>query len=518
METFQESHSIWQTVDKPFSPPLSFDVTTDICIVGAGIAGLTTAYFLLKEGKDVVVIDRERVGMNQTGLTSAHLSNALDDGFVELRRLHGEKGAKIAAESHTQAIDMIEKIIKDEGIDCDFERVNGYLFLGPGDDVETLRHELKAAHDAGLTNVEIAPNAPVDLFNTGTCLYYPRQAQFHPVKYLLGLSEAVIKMGGKIFSHTAAISVEGGFPARITTAQGFQINCDAIVMATNVPVNNRVVMQTKLAAYRSYVIGIRVPRGLMSPSLIWDTEDPYHYIRLVRDPEATEDILIVGGEDHRVGHNSHPEECYYRLQQWVQNRLHLEANVEYRWSGQIIEPVDGMAYIGRNPDDADNVFIVTGDSGHGLTHGTIAGMLLSDLIAERENPWAELYDPSRKSWKNLDTYLREAVQSTTPYSEWVLPGDVNSVDEIRKGEGATIREGLRKLACYRDTAGHVHTLSAVCPHLGGIVRWNSSEKTWDCPCHGSRFDKLGEVINGPALHGLKEAEDPTVSNELPASV
>lgn len=519
MDPFHQEHqSLWQKVDKPFSPPLSFDLTADVCVVGAGIAGLTTAYLLLKEGKDVVVIDRERMGINQTGLTSAHLSNALDDRYTELHRLHGEKGARLAAESHSQAIDLIEKIAREEEIECDFKRVDGFLFLGPGDDVEDLRAEQKAALDAGLEGVGIVPNAPVELLNTGTCLHFPRQAVFHPLKYLMGLAEAIQKMGGKIFSHTAAIEVEGGFPARVTTSQGFRINCDAVVMATNVPVNNKVAMHTKSAAYRSYIIGVRVERGLMDNILLWDTEEPYHYVRLYHDPESADDILIVGGEDHRTGHDDHPDERFFRLQQWVQDRLHIEPRVVYQWSGQIIETTDGLAYIGRNPGDAENVFIATGDSGHGLTHGTIAGMLLRDLILDRENPWTDLYDPSRVNWKGLDTYLKEVAQSTAPYSDWILPGDVDSTDQIQPGEGAVLREGLRKVACYRDLTGGLHTFSATCTHLGGVVRWNSAEKTWDCPCHGSRFDKLGEVINGPAVTGLSPVADPYAEDELPASV
>ena len=338
------------------------------------------------------------------------------------------------------------------------------------------------------------------------------------MKYPLGLAEAIRKLGGKIFSQTTAITAEGGFPARVTTAQGFQIMADAVVMATNIPANEGFTLSAKLAAYRSYVIGVRVPKGLAPQALLWDTEEPSHYLRTVKDPSASEDVLIIGGEDHRTGHAIHPEERYLRLQQWAQNRLHLEPKMVFRWSGQIIEPVDGLALISRNPGDKDNVFVITGDSGHGLTHGTLGAMILRDLILDRENPWAEVYDPLRVSWRGFDTYLREAVQTTAPYSEWILPGDVSSTDEIKQGEGATVRDGLKKVAVYRDPSGGLHSFSAVCPHLGGIVRWNSSEKTWDCPCHRSRFDKLGECLNGPAVQGLTEMADPSVEDELPVSV
>ena len=514
----KETRSIWQTTDKAFAAPLAEDLTTDICIVGAGIAGLTCAYLLLKEGKKVVVLDRERIGINQTGLTSAHLSNALDEGYVDIKRRHGAKLMKRAAESHTQAIDEIEALIKAENIECDFERVDGYLFAGTDASADDLKDELDAAHEAGLTQVELLPHAPFDLFNSGPCLHYPRQAQFHPLKYLLGLSAAIQRMGGQIYSSTTVKEIAGGYPATVITSEGFQINSDAVIVATNVPINNRLAIQTKIAAYRSYVVGIKVPRGLLPSVLLWDNEDPYHYVRLLKDADSTEDLLLVGGADHRTGHEPKPEERYQQLLDWAQERMHVEPRLAFHWSGQIIEPIDGLAYIGRNPGDADNIFIVTGDSGHGLTHGTIAGLLLRDLIFERENPWVDLYSPSRLGWKGLDNYLKEAVQSTSPYTDWVKPGDVNSTENIKEHEGAVIRDGLKKLAVYRDHSGTLHTFSATCPHLGGVVRWNSSEKTWDCPCHGSRFDKMGQVVNGPASHDLTKIEDPFAEENLPASI
>jgi Rieske Fe-S protein len=273
-------------------------------------------------------------------------------------------------------------------------------------------------------------------------------------------------------------------------------------------------MQTKMAPYRSYCIGLRVPNEKVDQALLWDTGDPYHFLRFTKDMEGN--VLILGGEDHRTGQG--PEgDPFERLHQWARERLSLESPLLYSWSGQVLEPHDGLAYIGRNPGDQENVFICTGDSGHGLTHGTIAGLLLSDLICGRENPWQALYDPSRIKLRSLPTYVYETTLSTAPYADWVRAGDVSSIEEIAKGEGAIVRDGLEKIAVYRDSFGRPHCYSAVCPHLGGIVRWNGIEKTWDCPCHGSRFDKLGNVLNGPAPHGLREIADSTVSDEESAS-
>lgn len=508
-----DAHSLWQQSEKPLFTALAENTKTDVCIVGAGISGLSAAYTLCKAGKSVIVVDRERLGLGETGLTSAHLSNALDEGYQELIRLHGSEGAKLAAESHAKAIDMIEQICREEDIDCDFKRVDGYLFLDPKHDVKYLMRELEAAHASGLSQVKLLPRAPVPLFDSGPCLLYPRQAQFHPIKYLVGLADAVIKMGGRILTHTEATEIVGGKEAHIMTSQGFRVNCDHVIVATNTPVNNRVAIHTKNPAYRSYVIGMPVPAEKAQDVLLWDTADPYHYIRFVKDPATGEDLVIAGGEDHRTGQDADPEVHFEKLRKWVETHLDIHARVTTRWSGQINEPVDGMAYIGRNPSDEKNVYIVTGDSGHGLTHGMIAGILLRDLIEGRENSWEKLYDPSRLYARSLGTYLSETVQSSLPYTDWLSGSDVSSADKIEAGEGAVIRDGLSKIAVYKDEMNRLHCVSAVCPHLGGVVRWNGAEKTWDCPCHGSRFDRFGQVLNGPAVSELAPVGDPKVTAE-----
>lgn len=499
---YYDAHSLWQLADKPLYNAIHEDVKIQVCIVGAGITGLTTGYMLAKQGFKVLVVDRERLGLGETGLSSAHLSNALDEGYLQLRRLHGQKGARLAAESHTQAIEQIENIVFNEGIECEFQRVSGYLFLKPGAPVTQLIDELDAVHQAGLETVRLLSSAPTRLFETGPCLHYPAQAQMHPLKYLDGLAEAFIRNGGKIMTHTEVTEIKEGLPAHLTTKQGFHIEADFVIVATDVPVNNRLRVLTKNPAYRSYVIGVQVPPELVGPELFWDTESPYHYLRFVKEPGTDQNLLLVGGEDHRTGQDRDPEDHFSKLQRWVRNRLEIEAPIITRWSGQIMEPVDGLAYIGRNPGSNGNMFIATGDSGHGLTHGTIAGLILRDLIMDRPNPWATLYDPARLHWKSIGTLLKEAGQSTIPYGDWLADGDVETIDQIPRGEGAVVRSGTHRVAVHKNEAGGLQTCSAVCSHLGGIVRWNSAEKTWDCPCHGSRFSPDGEVLNGPAITGL----------------
>lgn len=508
-----QSVSLWMaTAATPKPNVLAEDVRADVCVVGAGIAGITTAYLLAKQGKSVVVLDDGAVGGGQTQRTTAHLSNALDDRYFEIEWLHGPKGAKLAADSHTAAIDRIESIIGEEQIACDFVRLDGYLFVPSGMSAEWLDRELAAAHRAGLSDVERLPRAPLASFDTGPCLRFPRQAQFHPLKYLTAVAAAFERAGGRIFTGTHAETIKGGKPARIKTANGRIVTADSVVVATNSPVNDLVAMHTKQAAYMSYAIGAIVPRGSVPMALYWDTLNPYHYVRIQRlsqeagmmeQSEAEgQDVLIVGGEDHKAGQPPAHSDPYTSLEAWARERFPMIQEVRFRWSGEVMETVDGLAFIGRNPLDHPNIFIVTGDSGMGMTHGTIGGILLTDLILGRENPWTTLYEPSRKTVRALDRFVVENFNLVRQYADWLTGGDVDSMARIKAGEGAVVRRGLTKVAVYRDEQGVCHERSAICTHLGGIVHWNDAEKTWDCPCHGSRFDRLGGVIGGPANRDL----------------
>src|SRR4051794_20110093 len=284
-----QSVSVWMTsAEVPRFGALAKDTESDVCVVGAGIAGMTTAYLLARQGKAVVVLDDGPIGGGQTRRTTAHLSNALDDRYFEIERLHGAQGARLAAESHTAAIARIEANVREEHIDCDFERLDGYLFLPPGESPELLERERSAAHRAGLTDVERLPRAPLTSFDTGPCLRFPRQGQFHPLRYLAGLAGALQRDGGRIFTGTHAERIQGGNPARITTRGGPVVTADAVVMATNTPVNDRVAIHTKQAAYLTYVLGALVPAGSVPRGLYWDTLDPYHYVRLQALPPEGE--------------------------------------------------------------------------------------------------------------------------------------------------------------------------------------------------------------------------------------
>ncbi len=506
--------SFWErTAKKLRTEPVTSDLTTDVCVVGAGIAGVTTAYLLAREKKNVVLIDDGPVGGGMTSRTTAHLVNAIDDRYFDIGKFLGEKCARLTAESHTAAIDLAEKIVRDNKIDCDFERVDGYLFLPPGGSVKDLMDERDAAERAGISGIERVDEVPNTNIKSDAVLLWPHQAQFHPLKYLDGLAKAILDLGGKIFTGTRVVEVKDGERVQLKTGDGHTITAQAAVIATNCPINDRVVIHSKQAPYATFAICLRVTKKVQH-ALFWDTaltaEDekqmigpvPYHYVRFARDEQG--DVLIVGGEDHKTGQASDCEQRFAKLERWTRDRFPFVGEITDRWSGQVMEPVDGVAYIGRNPGD-NNVYVVTGDSGNGITHGTIAGKLIVDLISGRENPWAKLYDPSRKTLQPqvVADYAAENANVVAQFRDYVTAGDEPSEAKIKNGEGAILREGLRKIAAYRDESGTLHKFSAVCPHLACVVRWDSCERTWDCPCHGSRFDALGRVVNGPAISDLK---------------
>jgi len=507
------STSAWMhSAQMPEASPLSGTESADVCIVGAGIAGLTTAYLLAKEGRTVIVLDDGPLAGGETCRTTAHLASAIDDRYYEIERMHGKHGARIAYESHNGAINKIEEIVKELNLDCEFTRLDGYLFLGGSDDEKTLEKELDAAHRAGFLDVTFVDHAPLSTISSGRCLRFPRQGQFDPIKYLRGLAEAIQRMGGRVYTntHVEDVKSEAG-TVTVKTSGGGVVTAVSAVICTNTPITSFVSIHTKQAAYRTYVVAMKVETGTVPRALYWDTPDPYHYVRLqhghVLGGSAC-DLLIVGGEDHKTGQADDMEERYACLEKWAREHFPTVQDVLYKWSGQVMETVDGVGFIGKSPTGDDNIYIVTGDSGMGMTHGTIGGIISTDLIMGRENEWAKLYDPSRKAhsvssgWEWVHENLNVAVQ----YKDLLTGGEVKSVDEIMPGHGAIIRRGLKKVAVYKATDGTVTERSAICTHLGCVVRWNHEELSWDCPCHGSRFAPDGHVLNGPAISPLAEFE------------
>lgn len=503
-------HSYWNDSAAPLQyKTLQSDISTDVLIVGGGIAGLTTAYCLCKSGRKVTLIEDGYLGSGESGRTTAQITYALDDRYYDLERFFGQEKAKLAGQSHKHALEWIEQTVASEGIDCNFINADGYLFPDPTDKEENLDKELQAVLRAGLPAemVHSIPGLPSG--QSRRAIRYPRQGHFHILKYLKGLADAVVKMGGEIYTGTHADEIDGD-GAR---ANGFTIKASHIVVATNTPVNDLFTMHTKQWPYRTYVVAAKVPKGVLPYAMWWDTGNmeskwvakPYHYVRLEPLDEQF-DLLISGGEDHKTGQADEEkiteEQRYDNLAKWTREHFPYVSELAYKWSGQVMEPVDSLGFIGKNPGD-DNVYIITGDSGNGMTHGTLGGIIINDIILGNKNNYEDLYDPSRITFRTGIDYMKEVGNMAyRMIADWLSSSDVKEVDELAPGDGAIISKGLDKLAVYKDNDGAVHSCSAVCPHMGGVLQWNKDEKSFDCPLHGSRFTAYGEVVNGPAICGL----------------
>ncbi|PUZ26614.1 Glycine/D-amino acid oxidase [Chitinophaga costaii] len=405
---YSVQESVWKhTVPYFQGLPLKEDLRADVVIVGGGIAGISIAYSLVTLGLKVVLVEKGDLGSGETVHSTAHLSTALDSRYYKIEKIFGKDFSRMTADSHRAAIDFIELVCKTENIDAEFLRVPGYLLLHSSDQPYNLHKEYEAAMDAGLP-VKWLDLIPGIRHGHQEGIEFMHQAQFQPLKYITGLANAAAEKGAQIFTRTQADNIYTG---GISTQQGFRVEARYVVIATNNPVNDRNMMHGKQFAYRTYVIGLRIPKDSLPQALWWDTGDqhaksllsPYHYVRTATY-NNTYDLLLVGGEDHPTGlafeNREFGDDRYAALEARTRTHFPMAAEVIYRWFGQVMEPMDGLAFIGRNPGDKDNVFIVTGDAGNGLTHGTIAALLIPDLIMQKENRWASLYNPSRKKNSN----------------------------------------------------------------------------------------------------------------------
>jgi hypothetical protein len=489
------------------APRLEQDAECDVVVIGSGIAGLSTAYELSRFGRSVIVIDRGGIGHGMTARTTAHLATELDDFYSELIRVRGEDEARVYHDSQIAAVNRIEAICRDENIDCDFARVDGYLFPAEEQDRADLEEEYQACKSIGV-EVEWVERAPVPGIDTGMALRFPNQGRFHPTKYLRGLARAILDRGGRIYADTVhAGDKETEEGVEITTEAGPVIRARAAVFCTNSPTNDKVTIHTKQLPDRTYVVAGRVPKGSVPDALVWDTYEAYHYVR-IQPISETEDLLIVGGGDHRSGEQYNMDERLDDLETWTRERYPSFTTAEYRWSGQVMEPIDFMPFSGRNPGQT-NIYIHTGDSGQGITNGVAGSLTIMPLIIGEDSRYAPIFDPSRKSatsTSSIGEFVRGQAGVVKNFAEYVGPGDVKSEDEIQPGEGALISSGLSQVATYKAEDGTIIRRSAVCTHMGCLVHWNGFEKCWDCPCHGSQFAPDGQVLNGPAVKPLAEVE------------
>ena len=498
----EQSRSLWMDLPAIEVASLPGDLSTDVLVIGAGIAGLSVAFELLRSGRQVMVVDRGRPARGMSARTSAHLAFELDDYFLELIRTRNLETARQYYASQSAAVDRIEEIALAEGIDCDFVRVDGYLVPAGVQDVDYLRKELAASLQAGFPDAEWVERGPGP-FAASPAIRFPRQARFHPLKYLYGLLAVLRSRGVEVYGHTPIGSLEEEGEVVVATAlEGRRITAKAVVVATNSPFHLQIPIHTKQAPYRTYVLAANVPQGSVPDALIWDTLEPaYHYVRI--QPGREHDVLIVGGEDHKTGEEDDMPQRFARLENWARALFPEMGEVTHRWSGQVMEPSDYLPFIGRSPQ-YDHVWLVTGDSGEGLTTGVAAALILRELVNGGEHRWAGAYDPSRSVFHGLREYLTENLDAARHWAAHLQRGDVRSAADLQPGQGAITKIEGEAVAAYRTIEGELRLLNATCTHAGCVVRWNSFERCWDCPCHGSQFSVDGEPLQGPAHQPLEE--------------
>jgi len=482
----------------PSFPNVSKALTVDALVVGAGITGVTTAYLLQRAGMSVALVERGRIGRIDTGHTTAHLTNVTHVRLNELVENFGRDHARAVWDAGAAAIEQIEENSKREKIDCEFTRVPGYLHAPVASDGETdpkkFRDDAELANEFGFDAAYL--DSVPHMQRPG--VRFSNQAKFHPLKYLFGLGQRIPSANSFVFEESEV----GEFDEekRRAKVNGHWINYGLAILATHNPLTGEsgvisgMTFQTKLALYTSYVVGARIPRGAVPVASFWDTGDPYLYLRI--DRKGDEDYAILGGEDHKTGQVEHTENRYQRLEEKLR-QLAPGAIIDHHWSGQVIATNDGLPFIGES---SPGQFIGTGFAGNGMTFGTLTAMMAADWAAQKKNPWSELFSPSRKKLKGgAWDYLKE--NADYPYyllkTRLALP-EGGSLSALAPGEGKILKLNGRKMAVYRDPGGKVEKRSAVCTHMGCIVRWNDAELTWDCPCHGSRFRTDCCVISGPA--------------------
>ena len=501
-----ESLSLWiDTTPSTSYPSLNGDMEADVAIVGAGITGITAAYLLAKAGKSVVLVDKGRIAMAETGHTTAHIVESTDADYGELIKVHGEEDARVNTEAIASAIALIRSLVEELGIDCGFKAVDGYLYSEEEEDRPYLEQERENLRRAGVETSWVEVPVP---FATIGGLRFPNQYIFHIRQYLLPIAEAAMKHGARIFENSLIDEIQNAEKdgSCLVKSEAGSIRARHVLLATHVPVNDRGAIWAKMHVTRTYVVAAPIEPGVVPDALFWDTADPYHYTRLLDTSKGL--FLIAGGEDRDVGKEGNDEERYQALEDYCRSHFGV-TTFSHRWSGQINEPADMLPFIGES-SHGRNVWMSTGYSGTGMTYGTLSAMMLADFALERENRFAKLYDPSRtKLGSVLENVVTKAIEFPKRMIEKVTHLDVeaHSVDEVGEGEGKIVSTGGRKCAVARID-GELRTLDPTCTHMGCTVAWNAAEKSWDCPCHGSRFDTRGEVLNGPATTGLGKLDAP----------
>ena len=490
----QKNTSLWlDTTGATSYPPLEPGAHFDVAVLGAGIAGLTTAHLLERQGARVAVIEADRVAAGVTAYTTAKVSSLHGTIYQTIESKFGADGARAYGDANEAAKEWMGALVNELGIDCDWRRKPAFTYAEDESDRSKVEQEVEAAQRAGLP---ASYTEETDLpWPVEAAVRFENQAEFHPRKYLLPIAERL----SNVFEQTRATAVASGTPNRIETTRG-ELTADHVVVATHFPFLDRAGFFARMHPERSYALGIHV-NGAAPQGMYLSTESPSHTVR--SHPTANGELVIAGGESHKVGQADEAERVQ-ELEAWARARFDVRS-IEYRWSTQDNMPVDSLPYVGRLLPFQRNIWVATGFMKWGLTNGTAAGMILSDLIAGRENPWAGLFDATRiKPLASAGEFVKENVNVGKHFvGDHLSPPDARSTAEIEPGEGRLVRDGAKKVAAYRHDDGTLHVVSAICTHLGCQVKWNGAERSWDCPCHGSRYHWDGSVLQGPAVKGLE---------------
>ncbi|MFV0133031.1 FAD-dependent oxidoreductase [Streptomyces sp. HMX87] len=486
----------------PPRPALADDLEVDVAVIGAGVAGLSTACELVRAGRSVAVLEAGRVAAGVTGHTTAKLTVLHTLIYDKLRRTRGPEAARLYARSQTEAIEHAAGLVDELGVDCDWETRSAYTYVCDAGRVDELRAEATAAREAGLpasfvTETELP-------FPVAGAVRVTGQAQFHPRKYLLALAEDLVSRGGRIFENTTVHGLDEGEPCRLSTGSGATVTARDVVVATHYPIFDRALLFARLTPRRELVVAGAIGAE-RDPDGMYITPD--ENTRSVRTAPLTgngadgQRLLIVTGEHFTPG-TGDTRERFGRLRAWAGEHF-PDADLTYSWATQDIDPTDTVPMVGPLHPGAKHTYVATGFGGWGLSGGMMAGRLLTTQITGGTCAWSELYDPRR-----LRTAVREAPTFLKTQAEVArhFVGDrlrpAPPVDALPPGEGAVVRAGGDRLAVYRDEAGTLHAVSPRCTHLGCLVSFNAAERAWECPCHGSRFDTDGKVIQGPATKPL----------------
>ncbi|HEX6192831.1 MAG TPA: FAD-dependent oxidoreductase, partial [Chitinophagaceae bacterium] len=487
--------SLWQDTAPEFSRKGTGNSTSfDVIIAGGGITGITTGLLLQKSGLSVMIAEAHTLGFGTTGGTTAHLNTFMDTPYNVIQKKFGENDAQLVAEAVKEALSLIKNNVTTYQIDCGYKELDGFLFAQDENQVKELEEILKATRQCNV-DVEWSNQLPVPI-SFQKAARFPGQATFHPVRYLHGLAEAFEAAGGKIMEDCRVVAVKDGEQHTVTTSCG-DYHSKHFIYATHIPPGVNL-LHFRCAPYRSYAIAVKLKTDSDYPdALVYDMYDPYHYYRTQEiDGEL---YFIAGGEDHKTGHETNTENCFRKLQAHVEANFPL-TDVINSWSSQYFEPTDGLPYIGNLPGHPSNMYVATGFGGNGMTYSAVAAITLKDMIVNGKSQYEDVFDPNRiKIVAGFNNFMKEAADVVGKLLGKMVPAEnLPELSELAPGEARVVKFEGHRLAIYKDEDGNVHALNSACTHIKCDVAWNNAEKTWDCPCHGSRFSFTGEMLTAPA--------------------